>query len=155
MKRISLFLVIASVAIMALVFVGCSGKKESTTQSTPNQSISLASSIKPIGNGERWGDHDYSTFVPKPDSVIGDTLSLSDDDYFYVSVNFGTKASRDAYIEKAIAAGFREDADDGNEWRGTISISVGEYKSVYLTVEFSEMFGNGAIRIAPSTSPQY
>jgi len=153
MKKV--FFVIASVAIMALVLVGCSGKKESPIPSTANQSISVASTTKPIGDGERWGDNDYSTFAPKPDNVIGDTLSLNDDGYFYVSVNFGTKAGRDAYIEKAIAAGFREDADDGNEWRGTISISVGEYKSVYLTVEFSEWSGNGAIRIAPSTSPQY
>ena len=147
------FLVIAIVAVMALVLVGCGGKSKSPASQSSTTPPPQGVTTPPIGNGERWADHDFTTFVPKPDKPLGDVMSLAGDDYYYVGVKFESKADQDAYIAKAKEAGFVE-GRGGDEWRGTKNIEAGVYKSVYLNVDFSDTFGpSGAIRISLSKYP--
>ena len=156
MKRKSVFFVITIIVISALVFAGCNKKSGNNSNINTNPPVSQSGNVTVTadpnrGNGEKWwADTDLSKYIPKPDGIIKDYTSVNDaDTHGWFTMEWKSKSERDAYIVKAIEAGYEEVQDDGQEWIGAKIVSPGSWDNLRVEFWVDDVFGpSGSIKLS-------
>ena len=125
MKRKSIFRIIAIVAVMALVLVGCTGKKE-TSVSSPSGEVKLAQTGGSSGNGlpptAKLTEYQISGFT-LPSEVSADSWEEKDG---YFASNTGLWI----YL-KAPSSSFSGSRKAIYEWLGNNGWAVGNVSNVF------------------------